>query len=289
MTAPSAVLARAYAMLEAGRPQDALAALATLPAAEVMEPVAAKLRCAALAQLDRWAEAGDAARAGLAENGPDSDLLYWLGRAEQQAGHAEMAERVLLDGLAIAPEDVDLLCAYADLCAAEGQVDKAGRLAALAAAQDPEAPMVYATRVKVAYARGDDREAQRISREFVGAHPANPVANALLGGTSAARGQVGAAYDGFRRAVAEAPTERAYAESALEMRIAGHPLMFPLRPILRFGPLKVWLAAVATISGLRLLGLPWLSLPVAAAWFAYCVYSWVVPPLLRWWMRRRWR
>lgn len=288
MTAPSPVLLRAQAMLQAGRPQEALSTLATLPAADVMVPVAAKLRCAALAQLDRWAEAGDAARAGLAANGPDPDLLYWLGRAEQHAGNAETAERVLLDGLALAPHDVDLLCAYADLCAGEGQVEKAAKLVALAAAEDPHAPMVYATRVKVAYARGDDREAERISREFVAAYPANPVANALLGGVSAARGQVGAAYAGFRRAVAEDPTEQAYAESALEMRAAGHPLMLPLRPILRFGALKVWLAAIVLIFGLRLLHVPQLSFVVAVAWVAYCVYSWVVPPLVRWWVRRRW-
>jgi predicted Zn-dependent protease len=282
------VLARAQALLETGRPQEALAELATLPASDVMAPGAARLRCAALAQLDRWPEAGDAARAGLSANGPDPGLMYWLACAEEHAGNAEFAERILLDGLAIVPHDVGLLCAYADLCAGAGQSEKAAKLVALAAAQDPQAPLVYATRVKVAYARGNDREAQRISREFVAAYPADPVANALLGGVSAARGQVGPAYAGFRRAVAEDPTQHAYAESALDMRVAGHPLMLPLRPIVRFGALKVWLAAVVLIFGVRLLGVPWLSLPVAAAWLAFCVYSWVVPPLVRWWVRRRW-
>ncbi|MFI5896278.1 tetratricopeptide repeat protein [Actinoplanes sp. NPDC051513] len=288
MTAPAPVLARAQAMLEVGRPQEALSALATLPASDVMGPIAARLRCAALAQLGRWPEAGEAARAALATNGPDPDLLYWLARAEQDAGHASRAEQILLDGLAVSPHDVDLLCAYADLCAGEGQLDKAAKLVALAAAQDPQAAIVYATRVKVAYAGGHDREAQRISQEFVANHPANPVANALLGGVSAVRGQIRPAYDGFRRAVAEDPTDRAYAESALEMRMAAHPLMLPLRPILRFGALKVWLTAVALIFGLRLIGLPQLAFPVGLAWLAFCVYSWVVPPLVRRWVRRRW-
>jgi predicted Zn-dependent protease len=288
MTEPSSVLAHVQAMLELGRPQDALAALAGLPASDVMDPIVARLRCAALAQMGRWAEAGDAARAALVANGPHPDLLYWLARAEQDAGHAAQAERFLLDGLALAPQDVDLLCAYADLCAGEGQLEKATKLVALAAAEDPQAPIVYATRVKVAYAGGQDREAQRISQEFVAAHPANPVANALLGGVSAARGQVRPAYQGFRRAVAEDPTDHSYAESALEMRVAAHPLMLPLRPILRFGALKVWLTAVALIFGLRLLGQPLLAFPIAMAWLAYCVYSWVVPPLVRRWVRRRW-
>ena len=288
MTTPAPVLARAQAMLEVGRPQEALAALGTLAADDVLGPAALRLRCAALAQLDRWPEAGEAARVGLSAHGPDSDLLYWLACAEQHSGHPELAERVLLDGLALAPHDTDLLCAYADLCASEGQVEKAKKLIDLAAAQEPDAPLVYATRVKVAYARGEDREAQRISREFVAAYPANPFANALLGGVNAARGEVGAAYASFRRAVAEDPTKGAYAESALDMRIAGHPLMVPLRPIMRFGALKVWLVAIGLIFGLRVLGQPWLSFPVALLWLAYCVYSWVVPPLVRWWVRRHW-
>ena len=279
-------LARAQALLETGRPDDALRELAALPADEAMNVYAMRLRCTALAQLDRWPEVGDAARAGLGTAGPDPDLLYWLGRAEQRAGRPEVAERVLLDGLALAPTDVDLLCAYADLCLDNGQVDKAARLVDLAAAQEPHAPMVYAARVQVAFARGDDREAQRISQEFVGVYPDNPAAHALLGGVSAARGKVDDAYAGFRRAAATMPGEQAFAESALEMRIARHPLMLPLRPILRFGPMKTWLVVVGTVLALRAAGVTVLAGLLGLTWLLYCVYSWVVPPLVRRWVRR---
>jgi tetratricopeptide (TPR) repeat protein len=289
MTAPSPVLARAQALLMADRPQEALAELATLPASEAVGPIAMRLRSHALSRLERWPEAIEAARAGLAANGPDPDLLRELGRAEHETGHSEIAERALLDGLALAPDDVGLLCTYADVCAANGQVDKAEKLVARAAAVQPHAPLVYAARIQVAYARGDDRTAQRISREFVAEYPENAAAHALLGGTSAARGQVGPAYAGFRQAAAAAPTEQAWAESALDLRIARHPLMVPLRPILRFGPLKTWVAAVVLIFGLRSAGLGALSAVVAVAWLLLCVYSWVVPPLVRRWVRRNWR
>jgi tetratricopeptide (TPR) repeat protein len=289
MTAPSPVLARAQALLLAGRPHEALTELATLPAAEAVGPVATRLRCAALAQLDRWPEVVEAARAGLGASGPDPDLLRQLGRAEHELGRSEIAERALLDGLAMAPDDVELLCTYADVCAANGQVDKAARLVDRAAAVQPHAPMVYATRIQVAYARGDDRAAQRLSREFVAAYPENPAAHALLGGTSAARGQVGPAYEGFRQAAASMPAEQAFAESAMDLRIARHPLMLPIRPILRFGPLKTWVAAVLLIFGLRAAGLTALSAAVALLWLVLCVYSWVVPPLVRRWVRRNWR
>jgi tetratricopeptide (TPR) repeat protein len=220
-------IARAQALLAAHRPEDALTELATLPAAESISGPAALLRCYALMRLEWWPEAGVAARAGLAENGPDPDLLYVLGRAEHEAGHLEVAERALLDGLAMAPHDVDLLCAYAQLCAADNQPDKAQKLVALALAEEPESATVFATRIQVAHARDDDRAAQRIAQQFVAAHPENPAAHALLGGISAVRGQVGPAYAGLRQAAASAPAEHAYAESAMELRIAKHPLMLP--------------------------------------------------------------
>jgi hypothetical protein len=75
----------------------------------------------------------------------------------------------------------------------------------------------------------------------------------------------------------------------MEMRVNRHPLMLPIRPILRFGPLTTWLIAVALIFGLRAVGLPSLAFIAAIAWLAFCLYSWVVPPLLRRWMLRNWR
>ncbi len=282
-------LARAQALLAAHRPEEALTELATLPAAEAISRAAALLRCYALMRLERWPEAGIAARAGLSENGPDPDLLYVLGRAEQQAGHPEVAERALLDGLAMASHDVNLLCAYAELCAANNQPDKAEKLVARAQAEDPESAGVFSTRVQVAHARGDDRAAQRIAQQFVAAHPENPVAHAMLGGMSAVRGQVDPAYAGLRQAAATAPTEQRYAESAMELRIATHPLMLPVRPFIRFGPLKTWVAAIVVIYGLRLAGLPVLSIAFGLFWAVLCVYSWVVPPLVRRRMLRHWR
>jgi hypothetical protein len=64
--------------------------------------------------------------------------------------------------------------------------------------------------------------------------------------------------------------------------------MLPVRPFIRFGPLKTWLAALVVIYGLRLAGLPILAVAAGLIWALLCVYSWVVPPLLRRWMRRHW-
>ena len=115
--------------------------------------------------------------------------------------------------------------------------------------------MVFATRVRVAYALGDDREAERISQEFVAAHPENPQALALLGATTAIRGDAHAAYAHYRQAAAARPTDAALGEATLAMRVAGHPLMRPLYPMRRFGPLQIWLAWLAVTTALRAAGL----------------------------------
>ncbi|HET6480576.1 MAG TPA: hypothetical protein VFG35_11125 [Actinoplanes sp.] len=62
--------------------------------------------------------------------------------------------------------------------------------------------------------------------------------------------------------------------------------MLPLRPILRLGAVKTWLIAVTLILSLRAIGLPVLGGLLGFVWLALCVYSWVVPPLVRRWVRR---
>lgn len=285
----SPAIQRAHSLLAVGRPEEALRELATLPAAESISGPAFFLRCAAHLQLERWAEAAEAARHGLAAGGPHPGLLRMLAEAERELGNLETAERAVLDGLALDPHDVDLLCSYARLCLSVGQLDKAGKLVERALAQEPHAPGVYATRVHLAYARGDDRAAQKIAREFVAHYPENAAAHALLGGMSAMRGQVKAADSGMRQAVAADPMTVSYAEAAMETKIARHPLMLPVRPFVRFGPIKTWIAAIAIIYGLRMLRMPVLSFVFAMGWIGLCVYSWVVPPLVRRWMTRRWR
>jgi hypothetical protein len=42
------------------------------------------------------------------------------------------------------------------------------------------------------------------------------------------------------------------------------------------------------IYGLRAVGLAPLSFAFAMIWLAFCVYSWVAPPLVRRWINRKW-
>ncbi|MFI7425532.1 tetratricopeptide repeat protein [Micromonospora sp. NPDC049836] len=288
MTAPEQQLARVVALLEANRPEQALTELGKVGGSAATGRLAYRCRTIALSELDRWDEVAETARRGLAEVGPDAELLGRLGRALREQGALAPAERALLDALALEPEDPWLLCQYADLCTSVGQTDKAGRLVDRAAALAPEEPAVYASRIQLAYARGDDRSAQRAAREFLGRHPDHPAALALHGSVAVAAGRVGEAHRSFGRAVAHDPADADYAEAAWETRVYAHPLLLPLRPLYRLG-FRLWFAVAAAIVVLNLAGLRIVALVVSVAWVLYCVWSWVAPPLVRRLVRGRWR
>ncbi|PWR15981.1 hypothetical protein DKT69_08090 [Micromonospora sicca] len=288
MTAPADQLARVVGLLEMNRPEQALEELARLPGPVATDPHVYRLRAVALSTLDRWDEVAEVARQGLAEVGPDAELLGRLGLALRSQGAFAPAERALLDALALEPQDPWLLCQYADLCVTVGQTDKASRLLARAAELAPEHPAVYASRIQLAYAGGHDRAAERVTREFLGRYPEHPVALALHGGIAVERGRIGDAHRSFGRAVAHDPDDPDYAEAAWETRVYTHPLLLPLRPLYRLG-IRMWLIAVGSIAVLNLAKLYVPALVVALAWLLYSLWSWIAPPLVRRLVRGRWR
>ncbi|MFI6262054.1 tetratricopeptide repeat protein [Micromonospora sp. NPDC051006] len=289
MTAPDLALSRAAHLLEVNRADAALEELARLPADVALGAPAFRLRAAALTDLDRWDDVVATARQGLAELGPDAELLGRLGLALRHRGEYAPAEQALLDGLAIAPESPWLLCQYADLCTAVGQTDKAEQLLARAAALAPESPAVFASRFQLAYTRGDDRATEQIAREFLGVWPEHPAALALHGLAAAQRGRMDAAHRSFGQAVAHDPADVDAANAAWEARVLAHPLLLPLRPLHRWGMLRTWLVAVTVMVGLNLAGLDLLAGLAGLLWIAYCVYSWTAPALVRRLVRGRWR
>lgn len=280
-------LAKARALIEIDRPEKALQTLSELSAEGAMSTRAFELRAAAYGNLDRWRESAEAASHGLERSGPNAFLQLILGTALHHLGEFRGAEHALLEGLTLEPSDPDLLCRYARLCIDVGQIDKAAKLTALAAAEAPSSANVYATRILVAIARAEDREAQQISREFLAEYPDHPAALASHGAIAGLRGEPKAAYKSARQAVAAMPSEAAYAELALDARVAAHPMLAPLRPFARFGPIKVWLAAIVVLVGLRAVGLTRVAVVLTAVWVVFCVYSWIAPPLVRALVKRR--
>ncbi|SCE71517.1 tetratricopeptide repeat protein [Micromonospora mirobrigensis] len=289
MTAPDRQLDRVAALLDLNRAEEAMTELSRLAGPEATQRRAFQLRAAALTDLQRWSAVADTARQGLGETGPDAELLGRLGLALRHQGDHAGAERALLDGLAREPQQVWLLCQYADLCTMVGQTGKAAQLVDRAAALAPEHPLVWVSRFQLAYAAGDDRTAQRIARDYLGRWPDHPAALFLHGAIAGERGQVGLAQQSFGQAVAQDPTDADYADAAWQSRVYAHPLLLPLRPLYRLGVLRTWLIAVGTIVALNVAGLEPVAALVGLLWLGYCVWSWVAPTLVRRLVLGRWR
>lgn len=274
--------------LQLGRPERTLDELSGLSGDAALDYRAYLFRGAALHSLDRNAEAIDVLRDGLAQHGPFVPMLHMLGSALRSEGRLPEAEAVFLQGLSLDPNEPDLLIGYAHVCLAAGQAEKASALVERAASQAPESAVVSGARAQVAFALGKDRDMHRHSTEALSHDPEDPGARALHGTASMLTGDPRSGYTSLASAAASQPGDADLRAAAREARLFNHPLLLPLRPFARFNPLVVWIAAVAIIYGLRIAGLGPLSFVFAMVWLVFCVYSWVVPPLVRRWLNRKW-
>jgi tetratricopeptide (TPR) repeat protein len=279
MNATAIDAARRY--IEIGRPERALESLATLESDQATGAEALRLRGYALYGMKDFEGAADAAREGLEDDPHSMNLLYLLSLAEDRRGRLAEAERAVLGALEQDPDDPQLLTQYADVLMHGGALDKAERVLGLAAASDPDSVDVLEARISLAYLRGSDREAKRLSEELLSIDPESIRGQHMLGVFDMSRGRAASAADRYGEIVRADPTNQRIADEAREMRaMARNPLWWPSLFFTRFGAAGSWVGAVAVIFGLRAAGATTAAGVAAILWFALCVWSWVVPPVL---------
>jgi tetratricopeptide (TPR) repeat protein len=239
------------------------------------------LRGVALFGLDRIDEALDAARSGLRVEPESALLLDLTALCHSSRGELIEAEEAVLAALRTDAEDAELLALYALIVAKAGQIEKARKLVAQARRVDPENTSALRVESAIAVSRGDDREALLRGQEMLALNPEDPHAHMLTGGVLHDRGDVDDAAEYLRSAVVNDPSDPIAAQVARENLAWRHPLMWPLRPVQKFGPAKVWIAGIVLLLIARSTKNTPVMLTVGIAWLVYCVYSWVVPPLVR--------
>lgn len=269
----------ARTLLSLGRAEEALETLADAP--EVDEPEWWRAHASALLVLDRYEDAARSALEGL-ECAPEHPyLLDALAAARLGLEDLAGAEEAILAALRVDAEDPDLLTRYAHVVATARQLDKAEKLVVRALAIDPENTFALHMHALIATARDDPREAIARSRELLRHVPESAFGHAILGAVHSQEGDVDDAADHLRRAVVLDPYDDDVADAARKARVASHWLLWPLRPLNKFGAAPVWIAAVALIYSLRAMKMRTAAGVLGLVWLTYCVYSWVVPPLVR--------
>lgn len=280
------LLQLASSQLTRGRPQEALATLARLEATELEAPAPWVVRIAAFVALEKWEEARAALRHALSR-WPENVPLRRMGATiAWQRGDAGQAEAHYLAALREAPESPDLLCGYAVMLAASGQMEKAHALVERAAGLDPEHDAVLHARWVLANLAGNDVEAQRLAKARVARSPDDPDALAALAAEFLYVGQHSRARRAFGASVRADVAAARDSQVEMPLRIATHWALVPLIPLRRYGLFPVALAGIIVVNVAVRLGPGWLGLPLAGTWFLYCIYSWVAPPLVEWHVRR---
>ena len=261
--------------------------LETLAANEAFEsPEAWSLRSHALYQLDRYVEGAKVARRGLELDPEDPGLLDVLALNLMELGDLAGAERALLSALDGWPENATLLCHYAFACAHHGQDAKAERLLERAARLEPESVDVLRARAQVAYLSGDERRTKRYADELLAVEPEDRVGHALRGNLLA-DGNVYASLRHHEEAVRLDPSDRELANVVRHNRTLTHWLQWPIYPVQRFGPLKVWAGFLALFALALLLDLSYVAAGLMIVYLFLVVYSWTLAPVARWWMQRK--
>lgn len=239
------------------------------------------------------AESTDPERCTMAERGlrqfPESAaLLFHSAAVHMDLGDLDTAERRVLAALQLDPEDADAYCLYARLCGRAGQAEKASALLDRAAALEPESAIVLETRRILADLQADDPKTRAIAREQLARNPDDAWALARTafdklgeGHRADARRLLSGALQRDPRLLDDAP------HLATELRVAMHPLLWPMWPFQRFGAIQVWATVIGLSIALRAVGQEAAGRALVTIHLCLALYSWIVPPLLRIWYRRQ--
>lgn len=294
-----------------------MSADAPLPAGELCQ------RAAKLIERRRYDHAATVLGEALAQYPDDSDLLYEAARLDylqdrnaaalaavlallardpahfparfllyglyEETGQLAQAELVLLDLLKEYPEASLLYARYAMLMYRTLHLAKAQALAREALRLDPDSELAL-----TACLMGDMIEGRRDAQlaslaELIRKHPENAQTAHMLITHLVQRGQYRAAKRIAVELLRAQPDSRPILTLVVELEALSHWSMLPLWPLNRWG----WAASIAfyfiTLVFLSVLRqqAPQASGAATTALLAFVVYSWVYPPLLKRWLKRR--
>lgn len=268
------------------QPEKALNVLSQAGGSAVESPQFWYLRGQALYDLGKYQEAAATAKKALSYAPEAVHLLYLLCICEDRLGHLAAAEEAILIALRQRPEDPQLLCRYALLVVQDGQMEKAHKLLQKAEHINPSHPAVHHLRITLAYLRGDDTATAAMSKAQLAESPDDIYGHYMLGTSLAAQGKIKAAAAPLRRAAYMDPQNRNFTSTARQVNFWTHWLLLPIRLIHRIGPIPLWIGAIAIVFVSRSLGFNTFSSVVAVLYLVLVVYSWGMPPLLKWWLKR---
>jgi predicted Zn-dependent protease len=238
------------------------------------------------AQVDWLADHNDAAestaRQVLVTSPHHAPARQLLAALLTEKGELADAELLLIGLLRDYPESADLYGRYSRLMLRTLHLDKAEQLAREGLRYDPDDGQCLLAAALCETARSGARPNEGLAK-LLKAHPeslssVHALVVALVDG-----GRIDEAHRLAQGALRADPANDQLVALVRELRIQNHWSMKPLWPLQKWGwgaSAVMWLGGVLVIRGLARTA-PQIATPVALVWLAYCVYSWVWPPLIR--------
>lgn len=207
-----------------------------------------------------------------------------LAQIQEDQGQLADAERTWIELLHDYPEDADLLGRYGNLMLRTLHVEKARALAQAGLRLEPENPHCLFVFALCEIADGRPMADNEGLAALLQHHPDRARTGLVLINALIDQRRPRAALDVAQGLLRAQPDSSELVEVVQSLRRQTHWSMLPLYPVQRWG-----MTASLAMWGVVAFGLPVVapSLPdkvgkyLALAWFAYCVYSWVWPPLAR--------
>lgn len=232
------------------------------------------LRGQAYLALDRNDDAREAAERGLAIAPNDVDLLLTVATAQAWLGDVAAAERSLLHAIERVPGSPGLLATYARVLLMAGYVERARELAERALSIDPHGEFPWTARLEVAYL-ARERDFAQLVQAALQTNPRHQLANVLHGELRERRGDYETSARVWSELARDDPGEEVLAVEARRRRGLLHWSMRPARFISRWP----WLTVAAYVTAAVVLRIPGVVL--------LFVYLQLAPLWAERWMRRR--
>jgi predicted Zn-dependent protease len=245
------------------------------------------------AQVD-WLEDKDedalATVSQLVERYPES---YWgrmlLFRILDGLNRRSEAETVILEMLREYPEDALLYGRYSILMLESMRIEKAGELAARAIAIDPDDEIALTASILHELLADPGEPAKQRLAELVSRYP-DAVSTALMVvAVLSEQDQNKEALHIAQEVLRQSPDSQGVVDLVISLKTANHWSMVPLRPLQKWGwgaSIAIWFVMIMLLRNVEGTPIEPYALPIIIAFIAYAVYSWVWPPILKWWMRR---
>ena len=245
------------------------------------------------AQVD-WLEDKDeealATISQLVERYPES---YWgrmlLFRILDGLNRRGEAEAVVLELLHEYPEDALLYGRYSILMLESLQIDKAGQLAARAIAIDPDNETALTASVLHELLVSPGEPARQRLAELVSRYPEAVSTALMVVSVLSEQNQNKEALRIAQEVLRQSPGSQGVVDLVISLKTVNHWSLAPLRPLQRWGwgaSIAIWFVMVMLVRGAKGTPLEPFILPISVVFIAFVVYSWVWPPILKWWIKR---